>query len=587
MINTESSVIAFGAHSEEYISRFPLGIHAIFCDGTQSAEALAAAAKLRGAGEPFYVAPMLTDSRAVIARIFAHAVFGWFSSYDEQRPYFEAIARGSLTHNNQNIRDMSYYPPQTVESMRQFLRMGDALLVRSESERQAVERLLRCMPPYHAVAPLSDTSIPAAFPDAYSTQIVVWGPNETAENLALYAFALWNLKTQVIFICRGALPNTPHIYVSPHEAGKILTKASTIVDTNLLDPGAALTFATRGFGITAASTSGAQEYIQGMTSYDPADFSSILSAVCRARGVRNHHVAIPAVSTNSLQAILDLSLPPIPEHPPLVSIVVPTYNRRRGLHATLMSLARQTYPNLEVIVVNDAGEAVEDIVDKFSFARCITLQDNCKTTRAANVGLASAQGEFVGLLCDDDLDYPSHVAAIIASLQMSNLDVAHSNILIRLDTTLENGKRATYGHLLAHDGHLDNYEILYDMRISVQGCIIRTSTFRDLHFLNPVRSLASDYDLLLRLSSQHDFVHADTVTGEYSYRDDQSNISRQDKTTLPAEIEELLSEHCPEQYPSMTIRHEATVRSVTIAHQRDVFYHPAIPLQTPHILSDE
>jgi glycosyltransferase involved in cell wall biosynthesis len=395
------------------------------------------------------------------------------------------------------------------------------------------------------------------------------------------------MKTPVIFICQGALPNTPHLYVSPREAGEIIAKASTIVDTNLLDPGAALAFAKQGFGIAAASTCGAQEYIQGMASYDPADFSSILASVCRARGLRNHYVALPTISRTSLQAILDLTVPLIPDNPPLISIVVPTYNRKRELHATLRGLARQTYPNLEVIIVNDAGDAVDDIVSTFAFARCITLDENCKTTRAANIGLASARGEFVGLLADDDLDYPFHVAAIVASLHTSNLDVAHGNILIRLDTTLENGKRATYGHLLAHDGHLDHFEILYNMRISLQGCIIRTSTFRDIHFLNPKRCLASDYDALLRLSSQRDFVHADTVTGELSYRDDHSNISSKDKSSLASEIEELLSEHCPDQYPSMKLRHEATVRSVALAQNQDVFFRPVIPLKTPHVLSDD
>ncbi|HBD95462.1 MAG TPA: glycosyltransferase family 2 protein, partial [Spirochaetia bacterium] len=47
----------------------------------------------------------------------------------------------------------------------------------------------------------------------------------------------------------------------------------------------------------------------------------------------------------------------------IVSIIVPTYNRRNFLPINLKSLLNQTYKNIEIIVVNDYGEDVSDIIN--------------------------------------------------------------------------------------------------------------------------------------------------------------------------------------------------------------------------------
>ncbi|MGZ9148858.1 MAG: glycosyltransferase family 2 protein, partial [Candidatus Deferrimicrobiaceae bacterium] len=48
---------------------------------------------------------------------------------------------------------------------------------------------------------------------------------------------------------------------------------------------------------------------------------------------------------------------------PLVSVIVPTYNRPEMLADCLRSILHQTYPNVEIIVVNDGGVDVKKIID--------------------------------------------------------------------------------------------------------------------------------------------------------------------------------------------------------------------------------
>lgn len=88
-----------------------------------------------------------------------------------------------------------------------------------------------------------------------------------------------------------------------------------------------------------------------------------------------------------------------------VSVVIPCYNAERWIGATLESVLSQTWPNLEVIVVDDgstdgSAEVVQAVVmDRVTVIR----QANRGQTAALNAGLALATGEYVQFLDADDL----------------------------------------------------------------------------------------------------------------------------------------------------------------------------------------
>jgi len=92
---------------------------------------------------------------------------------------------------------------------------------------------------------------------------------------------------------------------------------------------------------------------------------------------------------------------------PLVSVIIPTYNRSNVLPRTLSSLVKQTYKNMEVIVIDDASTDDTEKVAK-SFVGSLNLvylrnKINLKTpSRSRNIGLKIAHGEYFALLDDDD-----------------------------------------------------------------------------------------------------------------------------------------------------------------------------------------
>lgn len=91
------------------------------------------------------------------------------------------------------------------------------------------------------------------------------------------------------------------------------------------------------------------------------------------------------------------------QHSALFSIVIPNWNGARFLPACLDALARQTYPALEVLVVDNASsDGSQDLVRaRYPQVKLIELPENRGFTGACNAGIRAAAGEFIALLNND------------------------------------------------------------------------------------------------------------------------------------------------------------------------------------------
>jgi glycosyltransferase involved in cell wall biosynthesis len=113
-------------------------------------------------------------------------------------------------------------------------------------------------------------------------------------------------------------------------------------------------------------------------------------------------------------------------HFPKVSVLIPCYNAEKYIGETLESVFRQTWPELEVIVVDDGSTDGSAGVIR-SFARRnlrLIQQSNGGQTAALNVCCAHATGEFVQYLDADDLIAPDKIARQMKRLQNSPRCVA-------------------------------------------------------------------------------------------------------------------------------------------------------------------
>lgn len=99
---------------------------------------------------------------------------------------------------------------------------------------------------------------------------------------------------------------------------------------------------------------------------------------------------------------------------PLVSVVIPTYNRAQFICEAVDSILAQTYKNCELIVVDDGStDNTKDVLERYRDHLIYLYQPNKGPGAARNLGISQAKGEFIAFLDSDDRWLPEKL-----SLQM-------------------------------------------------------------------------------------------------------------------------------------------------------------------------
>lgn len=212
----------------------------------------------------------------------------------------------------------------------------------------------------------------------------------------------------------------------------------------------------------------------------------------------------------------------------LVSVVVRTVNRPLYLQECLKSIARQTYPHWELILVNDGGPSLRSLVDSLDLpgpVHLIELAENQGRSRAGNIGIDAARGRYLCFLDDDDIFYPYHFETLIEALKGSTARAAYADSLKAMQVPV----KADATQYSTTEFHLE-YSRSYRPRDIVQGnfipilCMLleRSCLGSDLRF-DPELDVLEDWDLWIRLSERTEFIHVPVITSEYRMRTDGTN----------------------------------------------------------------
>jgi glycosyltransferase involved in cell wall biosynthesis len=118
----------------------------------------------------------------------------------------------------------------------------------------------------------------------------------------------------------------------------------------------------------------------------------------------------------------------------LVSIVVPVYNLEKYIEKTLESLQNQSYKNIEVIIINDGSkdgslEVINNFFKDKDIRHNIVTIDNSGVSKARNVGLNKASGDYVILLDGDDKLRPDAVELLVEQVEKTGADICHTGYL--------------------------------------------------------------------------------------------------------------------------------------------------------------
>lgn len=190
---------------------------------------------------------------------------------------------------------------------------------------------------------------------------------------------------------------------------------------------------------------------------------------------------------------------------PIVSIVLPTYNRAHVIKSSIDSVLTQTYQNFELIIVDDAStDCTKEIVDSYSDARILYIQSkkNSGAAAARNIGADKARGFYLAFQDSDTIWAPSKL-----ELQMQFLSV-HPEIALVFHPYLSiNEKQTVFDpprlRLSSLSSHIF-YDLLAGPLIGAPTIVMKTDVFRSLHgFAEQFRSF-EDYEFSIRVAKDYE-----------------------------------------------------------------------------------
>ncbi len=203
---------------------------------------------------------------------------------------------------------------------------------------------------------------------------------------------------------------------------------------------------------------------------------------------------------------------------PMVSVLVPTFNRPAYLALALASVLRQSYRNLQLIVINDGGVDVSDIIKSFDDHRLIFInrKENRGKAFSLNEALTIAQGKYIAYLDDDDLYYPNHIETLVNVLEnQTDCQVAYSDLYKVYCRVLRDGSRQVLSKVIEISRDFDRFFMLYFNHALHVSVMHRRDLIEKTGPYNEKLNILIDWDITRRLAFFSDFYHVCEITGEF------------------------------------------------------------------------
>ena len=215
---------------------------------------------------------------------------------------------------------------------------------------------------------------------------------------------------------------------------------------------------------------------------------------------------------------------------PQISVIVPIYNSVPYLQRCVESIIAQTYPHLEILLIDDgstdgSANLCDTLSEKDARIQVVHKSQNEGLSAARNTGLDMASGTWIGFVDSDDWIAPDMYANLLESLTSLSADVVYGGIV-----PTEGEKPVTpavpAGHLLSKDEYFRDF-----FRMGTQICVFYvwnalycSSLLEGIRFRNEIRN-AEDVDFSFRVAMKARSIARDE-SALYFYFQNPKSITR-------------------------------------------------------------
>lgn len=205
---------------------------------------------------------------------------------------------------------------------------------------------------------------------------------------------------------------------------------------------------------------------------------------------------------------------------PKVSILIRTMNRPKALDEALASVANQTYPNIEAVVVEDGPATSQHIIDKYRTTLPIqyhVLGKNLGRSHAGNVAMTKATGDWFNFLDDDDQLFADHVEVLVKAVQTSGLNGAYAlgwEVPVSFSDK-NNWQYHEHDHCLIWKRPFSKILVWHTNPFPIQTVLFHRALFNENGGFDTHLNVLEDWDLWIRYTLHNDFKMVKKTTSKY------------------------------------------------------------------------
>jgi len=189
---------------------------------------------------------------------------------------------------------------------------------------------------------------------------------------------------------------------------------------------------------------------------------------------------------------------------PLVSVIIPTYKRIPNIKRALDSINKQTYSNLQIIVVNDDPHTnIKKRLSKYKGVYYINNRKNLGSAESRNRGIKVSRGKYVAFLDDDDMWLPEKIQKQVEVMEnLSDEWVGVYTLCIKTRSLEAFNKRKFKLSKSNYEGDF-TYELLSGTKNLYIGAgsslLVRSNTLKRINGFDSSFKRHTDYELIIRL----------------------------------------------------------------------------------------
>lgn len=196
----------------------------------------------------------------------------------------------------------------------------------------------------------------------------------------------------------------------------------------------------------------------------------------------------------------------------MISIVLPVYNGEEYLRQSIDSILAQTYPNFELIIVNDCStDSTPDIINEYLVKdkriRVINNETNQRLPKSLNIGFNESKGDYLTWTSDDNLMKPNALNELLHAIKDSDSDLAFS----RCDTIDKQGNK------IGETEKIIDLDDIYYNNIVLASFLYKRCLHEELGGYDIGKFLVEDYDFWLRAYRKYKFIFVDKSLYQIRY----------------------------------------------------------------------